>query len=209
MDELLLLLLKHNAHQKAVSLSTTIIGEALSMSQQNASRQVRLLIEGGLIEKKEEGLMLTSKGLALAKREFVLLQTVFEPKQLILEGTIIDGLGEGKYYLSLKPYCEQIEKKLGFWPYPGTLNLKLSKDQMENRAVLMTKDPLTIEGFKTPDRTYGGLFAYPCLIEGVKGALIIPIRTHHGTEVVELIAPIHLRDKFGKKAGDTIRVVFE
>ena len=34
-------------------------------------------------------------------------------------------MGEGSYYMSLKGYKKQFKEKLGYEPFPGTLNLKL------------------------------------------------------------------------------------
>ena len=44
----------------------------------------------------------------------------------IITGTLFSGLGEGAYYISLPGYKKQFISKLGFKPYPGTLNLKIS-----------------------------------------------------------------------------------
>ena len=38
---------------------------------------------------------------------------------------IVSGMGEGAYYMSLKGYRNQFIEKLGYEPYPGTLNVKL------------------------------------------------------------------------------------
>ena len=50
------------------------------------------------------------------------------PPSVTLEGTVFTGLGEGAYYISKEAYRKQFTEKLGFEPYPGTLNLKLSTD---------------------------------------------------------------------------------
>lgn len=47
---------------------------------------------------------------------------------MIIEGEVVSGLGEGRYFLSLPPYKEIFKKILGFEPYEGTLNLKLDRE---------------------------------------------------------------------------------
>ena len=49
----------------------------------------------------------------------------------VLKGTIIKGLGEGAYFMSMGHYKKEIKKKLGFDAYPGTLNIKIKKNQYQ------------------------------------------------------------------------------
>ena len=51
-------------------------------------------------------------------------------KGFVLNGTVVSGIGEGKYYMSLGPYKEQFNTHLGFEPYPGTLNIRLSSSSI-------------------------------------------------------------------------------
>lgn len=41
-------------------------------------------------------------------------------------GRVFSGVGEGSFYVSL--YSKKFLEKLGFRPYPGTLNLRLVND---------------------------------------------------------------------------------
>ena len=56
-----------------------------------------------------------------------------EAQVIVLEGEVISGLYEGAYYISKNGYRTQIIEKLGFDPYPGTLNLKLKDEEIEQR----------------------------------------------------------------------------
>jgi riboflavin kinase len=47
---------------------------------------------------------------------------------LTLSGTIASGQGNGKKYLQLSWVEKQIQEKLGYTAYPGTLNIKLNKE---------------------------------------------------------------------------------
>jgi riboflavin kinase len=207
MDEMLLLLLRHGAHLRPVRITSSELGTQLSMSQQNASRRLLELERDGYIERKEGGIQLTKKGQDELAGVYSVLKAAFEGGKLEIEGTVVSGLGEGKYYLSLQGYREQIEKKLGFSPYPGTLNVRLDEADLWKKQHILGLDPVMIKGFKDEERTYGDLFAYRCTLEGQDCVVILPLRTHHGAEIMEIIAPFDLKRKLGKKDGDRVRVV--
>ena len=47
----------------------------------------------------------------------------------IIDGTVVTGLGEGAFFMSMDHYKKEIKNKLGFDAYPGTLNIKISKNR--------------------------------------------------------------------------------
>lgn len=57
-------------------------------------------------------------------------------KKIIFRGKVIQGIGGGKNYLDSAQVKRQIEEKLGFKPYPGTMNVRLSKESAEKRLEL-------------------------------------------------------------------------
>jgi riboflavin kinase len=70
--------------------------------------------------------------------------------QITFEGTVFSGKGEGKKFISLPWVKRQIEEKLGFTPYAGTLNIRLTAESA-NRKELLEKakkfEILPEEGF--------------------------------------------------------------
>jgi len=42
-------------------------------------------------------------------------------KEVIVEGTLFTGLGEGSYYISRDGYVRKIKEYLDFDPFPGTI----------------------------------------------------------------------------------------
>ena len=204
MEDLLVFLLKKGAHNKPVRISTTEIGKLLCMSQQNASKKLTDLEKKGKITRTKEGIIITAEGLRETREFYSMLKGALEGERLRITGTIMQGLGEGGFYVSLEGYQKQFEKKLGFRAYPGTLNLRLSKPDVEKRHRLREIDPIIIEGWKEKNRSYGDIFAYKCRIEKENGALIIPVRTHHGFDILELIAPFNIKKKLGKKDGEKL-----
>ncbi len=198
MDEILLLLLEKKANHNPIAISTTEIGKMLGMSQQNISRRLIFLEKEGKIIRKNGKILVSKKGEEEIIEVYSKLRYIFERKKEYLEfgGRIIDGLGEGKYYV--RQYAKKIKEKIGYAPYPGTLNVALDEESLVKRQLLREIEPITIDGFEESGRKYGGLFLYKCNINGYDSAIVIPLRTHHGTEILELIADRRLREKLGK-----------
>ena len=98
--------------------------------------------------------------------------------------------------------------KLGFDPYPGTLNLKLTSDyDVKARGELEGYPAIEIEGFKNADRTFGLVRCYSALIDNkVKGALVTALRSHYDVSVLEIIAPVCLRKHLNLKDGNKVKV---
>ena len=121
------------------------------------------------------------------------------------EGTITSGMGKGAVFLSIGYYKDNIREKLGFNPYPGTLNLEVGKGQ---QAQLRTITPIKIESFKKNGKTYGGASCYKIKVNGIEAAIIIPDLTEHEENMVEIIAPINLKSKLKVGDGDKVKIGF-
>ncbi len=207
MDEVLLLLLKKGAHKKPVKLTTAEVGEGAGLSQQSASRRLLALEDEELIARSADGISLTKKAHEAIAREYATLKSVFEEK-LEISGSVETGIGEGKYYLGLDGYRKQMKEKLGFDPFPGTLNIKLGKGELWKKEQLLASEAIVIGGFRSRERTYGDIYAYPCELEGKSCAVIVPLRTSHGPDIIEIVCGFDIRKKFGKKDGDIVTVIF-
>ena len=118
------------------------------------------------------------------------------------EGTIVKGIGEGAFFMSMRHYQKEIKRKLGFNAYPGTLNLKVGKKQ---KNLLKNFNQIIIEGFTDKGKTFGGADCYAAKIGNVNGAVVISHLTKH-KNVIELIAPVHLKSELKMKNGDKIKV---
>ena len=120
----------------------------------------------------------------------------------VISGIIIRGLGEGAYFMSMLHYQKEIKKKIGFKAYPGTLNLKVSRDQINS---LKKIKPIEIDGFKKNKKNFGGVDCYMAKIKSINGSIIIPHLTKH-KDIIEFIAPVHLKSELKLKDGDKIKV---
>ncbi len=200
------------AMYKPIKISVNEFAEKLKTSPMTASRRFKELDDKGLISRnllgRSQAVKITDKGASVLRDEYLEYKSIFESGGTIeLIGSIISGLGEGKYYLSLRGYTKQIEDKLGFSPYAGTLNVKLDRESIAARTRLIEIEPVRISGFKRRNRTYGGINCYSTVIEGIHGAIIIPDRSHYHNDVVEIIAPVSIKQTLGKDNSDLIKVV--
>jgi riboflavin kinase len=165
-----------------------------------------LLIGMGIWDEKDISL----KGLEELKDVYRALKTGFEEgmKVLFLNGAVFSGFGEGAYYVTKSGYKDQIEGKLGFKPFPGTLNIRLkSVADIKARGGLDELPGIVIKGFKNGERTYGDVKSFKVLInEKTEGALLMIHRTHYGQDVLEIISKECLRKKLGLKDGDLVRL---
>lgn len=211
----LLKLAEMGAHRRTAKISTEYLAEKLEISQQTASRYLIELERKGWIQRTitPEGslIKIDDKGTRELQKLYSNLRFLIEaayPPSVTLEGTVFTGLGEGAYYISKEHYRKQFIEKLGFDPYPGTLNLKLTTDyDLKTHTELEAYPAIEIQGFKNEDRTFGLVKCYPATIGNkVKGALISALRGHYDSSVVEIIAPVCLRKHLNLKDGHKVKV---
>ena len=211
----LLKLAEMGAHRRTAKISTEYLAEKLGTSQQTASRYLIELEHKGWIRRTitHEGCLIKIEEAGMAELQKLtshlrfLLEAAYPPS-VTLEGTVFTGLGEGAYYISKEHYRKQFMEKLGFDPYPGTLNLKLTGDyDTKTRTELESYPAIEVEGFKNEDRTFGLVKCYLVMIDNkVKGALISALRTHYDVSVLELIAPVCLRKHLNLKDGTKVKI---
>jgi riboflavin kinase len=212
---LLLKLAELGGLKRQIFTTTSSLAKELLCSQQTASRWLRELSQKGLIERKinlrGEYLSLTKKGRDELMAVHAALAALLRPSKveaLRLAGRIFTGIGEGAYYITRNGYEKQFIAKLGYKPYPGTVNLRLSgSHDLAVRREIEVLPSILIEGFSNGVRTYGTLRCIPVLVDGkIKGHVILIQRTHYDNSVVEVIAPICIREALKLKDGDLVRL---
>ena len=132
-----------------------------------------------------------------------------EAQTIEFEGEVVSGLFEGAYYISKEGYRRQIEEKLGFEPFPGTLNVRMGEESYDKRRRLERGEYIKLDGFKDGERSFGVAHCYPCLInDDIEGALIVAERSSHDYGVMEIISPYYLRRKLELADGDKVKISF-
>ena len=127
---------------------------------------------------------------------------------IILIGKVISGLRQASFFTQLDWVQEQCFEKLGFKPYPGTLNLEIKKENLHIVHSLPTK-----ESFKLipPDPDFCEADIVPVAIESLPGAIIVPSAevSLHAENILEIIAPVSIKETLDKNDGDTLKVVIK
>ncbi len=121
---------------------------------------------------------------------------------MILEGTVVSGLGRGSHFLSIPHYKRLISEITGFVPYPGTLNVLVGRD----RALAAVLRGLRIQEAVVDGRTFGGAWMVPVEIVGrpeIPAWAILPDRSAHPDQL-EIISDRNLRERLGLRDGDRI-----
>jgi riboflavin kinase len=184
----------------------------LEISQQTASRRLKGLESRGLITRTiaadGQHVTLTNSGEEELRKEYQDFCRIFSDgdKGYTLSGTVVSGIGEGKYYMSLEPYKQQFREHLGFEPYPGTLNIRLPSSALPVRKKIDSLGWIRIKGFSTDGRTFGDAKCLPCRVGSVPCGIVVPGRTHYPEDIIEVIAPVALRRKLGVEDTDTVTV---
>ncbi|MFC1691038.1 DUF120 domain-containing protein [Nanoarchaeota archaeon] len=188
-----------------LSTSTGVIAGDLKSSQQTVSRKLIELEKSGLINRdtNPEGvdIKLTQKAITEIKNKYDILKVLFDQPKKCLKGKIQNGLGEGGYYIS--KYKTRIKKDLGITPFHGTLNIKTNSAEI--KKFLIDQEKITIPSFKTKDRTYGRIDCHKVILnKTINCFLIIPERTNHPADVIEVIAESNLRNKLKLKENNEV-----
>ncbi|AGB16841.1 transcriptional regulator of a riboflavin/FAD biosynthetic operon [Halovivax ruber XH-70] len=200
-----------------VKISCADLAEQLDASNQTASRRLQRLESAGLIERDTvsdgQWVVVTDEGEHELRAAYEEYRRLFETApQVDLEGAITSGMGEGRHYISLPGYQRQFDDRLGYDPFPGTLNVELRDESVRRRRAMDAVEPVPIDGWEDDERTYGPAVCHPATIETADGETytdahtIAPERTHHDEDQLELIAPEKLRDSLDLTDGDQVIV---
>lgn len=172
----------------------------MGISQQTASRRITFCVDEGYIERihTADGMLLqiTEKGREELLDIMTRLEIAFTPPldEIIIEGHIVTGLGEGAYYVDV--YSAKLKAALGFKPHLGTLNVKIvDEDSRKAMGRMKNTPPLVLTGFSHKGRTFGDVICYRVKINNeIEGAIVIAQRTHHSEDILEVVAPFNIRE---------------
>jgi CTP-dependent riboflavin kinase len=123
-------------------------------------------------------------------------------KKTKLSGKVFSGRGDGTRFLELPWVKLQVKEKLGFTPYLGTLNVRLSEESIKRRKLL--EEATTMQVCPAEGHCSGKIFK--ASVGMLECAVVIPEVTGYPADVLEIIAPANLREKFHIADGDQIAV---
>ncbi|WP_254524450.1 CTP-dependent riboflavin kinase [Natrinema caseinilyticum] len=134
-------------------------------------------------------------------------------QEVILGGTVEEGEGKAREFISLSGYMDQFKEELSYEPYPGTLNISLEAESVEDRKRIQRWEPITIDGWETDGGSFGPVFCLPATVSTEMQSdtyeqthIIYPDRTDHDLSTVELLAPVRLREQLSLSNGDQVMI---
>lgn len=129
------------------------------------------------------------------------------PTTIDLEGRLQSGLGEGAAFTQLDWAAREFRHKLGFTPFPGTLNLSLKGHAWTTaRSILQQAAGIPI----VPQNGYCAAKCFAIKInDQIEGAAVLPEISDYPTDKFELLAPVGIRKELGLLDGDMVRLRVE
>jgi riboflavin kinase len=123
-------------------------------------------------------------------------------KSLCLKGEIFSGRGEGAKFIELAWVKKQMEEKLGFTLFPGTLNVKLTAESVKIGKLLKKR-----VGFEIPPASgyCQGRF-FKAKLHDIEGAVLIPEVVGYPENIVEVVASANLREALHLSDGSLVEV---
>ncbi len=129
-------------------------------------------------------------------------------REIIIAGRVVDGSHKAAYFTGLSWVQSQCLEKMGFEPFAGTLNLEIGED---NLGILNALEKEQLDELIPPDDGYCSARVCPVYLGNIKGALILPDENVdiHGKSIIEILAPVHLRNTLNLKTGDRVELQFK
>ncbi len=125
------------------------------------------------------------------------------PNKKVLNGKVVSGARKATFFTQLDWVKTQCEKKLGFRPFPGTLNIELRPESLTVIASMQKEKGLELV---PSDPAFCSARIIPVLVEEIQAAIILPdekVRIH-GRNIIEAIAPVYLRQMLNINDGDLV-----
>jgi riboflavin kinase len=209
-------LMMKGAGEDYINATSSSIATEIHKSQQAASEIIIGLENQNLIERIKSGhgyrIRVTETGIQAVRDLSAMLFSAinYSKIRVVIEGTVVSGIGEGAYYMALEGYRKQFAAKLGYFPYPGTLNVKLTlNSSIRFRERIDHFTYVLINGYSDTKRTYGWVKCYPVSINdntNIHAHLLALERTHHDDTLVEIISPTCLKEKLRLGTGDNVKI---
>jgi len=124
-------------------------------------------------------------------------------RKISLRGRVFSGGGTGSFFVNLPWAKKQFKDKLGFNSYPGTLNLRLSLGTDVKELRNATKGIK----IKSPEGFHEGWCFKALIMEKLWGAVVVPDVPRYPHDLLEILAPVNLRETLGLKDGMEIEVI--
>lgn len=133
--------------------------------------------------------------------------SISDQRSTIITGAVCTGVQQAALFTNLNWVKEKCVQLLGFLPYPGTLNIRVDGKEFEQwrewrreaKGLQMTP----------PNTDYCAGLLFPGHLAEFEVVAVVPLVSGYPGDVIELMAPFHLRSGLGLKDGDLVSMSLE
>lgn len=123
-----------------------------------------------------------------------------------LKGRLEEGKQVAADFLAIPWVCGGLIEKLGFEPFPGTLNLRLTDPESLAAFKKLVEKPSDAE-LTSPDPNFCNASLYPAVLNGsARTTIVWPHVPGQPEDIVELVSPESLRIRFRLNIGDECEI---
>jgi riboflavin kinase, archaea type len=117
-----------------------------------------------------------------------------------VKGKVVKGLGESGKFLAIDWVDRQLSDKFGFSPFPGTLNVKVDDASVQE----MLKEKAT-ERLIHQSEGFCDAVLFKVMVGGkYECGVVIPLVPGYDRQLLEIVAPLHLKEALSIDDGDEI-----
>ena len=126
----------------------------------------------------------------------------------VIRGKVVSGSGKAAFFTQLDWVRVQCLQKLGFEPFPGTLNVNVFSENLSETD--QWRNQQAIELIPT-DPNFCRARIISVSVNGIDAALIIPEKNVriHGNQTLEVLAPVMLKAALGVDDGDMVEIAIK
>ena len=126
----------------------------------------------------------------------------------VLRGKVVSGSGKAAFFTQLDWVREQCNQKLGFEPFPGTLNIEIFPGTPADPESLRSQKGIELI---PADPSFCIAKVVRASIRGIDAAIVIPEKNVgvHGDHTLEVLAPVRLKTALGINDGDTVEITIK
>ena len=126
----------------------------------------------------------------------------------VIRGKVVSGSGKAAFFTRLEWVKVQCLQKLGFEPYPGTLNVDVFTENLAETEHLRNQKAIELN---PADPNFCRARVIEVSVNGIDAALIIPEKNVriHGNQTLEVLAPVMLKAALGIDDGDTVEIAIK
>jgi len=129
----------------------------------------------------------------------------------ILKGKVVSGAKKAAFFTQLDWVLDQCLEKLGFKPFPGTLNIEILPESFLDAESIQEEKGIELIPPDPNGSTFCTAKTLPVSIEGIDAAIIIPAEKVriHDRNIIEAIAPMSLKNALNIDDGHTVTLIIK